>query len=103
MTEQKKGTEQVSAKQKTLKVGMIGIGMGAAEILPAFDALEQIELVAGADLNPVTLRAFQERYPKVRTYESAEALCADPNVDAVWISTPNKYHAPQSILAAGHG
>src|SRR5204863_9928087 len=35
-----------------------------------------------------------------RAYDSAEALCADPDVDAVWVATPNPFHAPHTILAA---
>lgn len=89
--------------KKTLRVGMIGIGMGAAEILPAFDSAEQVELVAGADPNPIVRGAFQARYPAARLYESAEELCRDNRVDAVWISTPNRFHAPQAVLAAQHG
>lgn len=93
----------MSAKQRILKVGLIGIGLGASEILPAFDATDKIELVAGADLNATVRHAFKERYPGATLYETAEALCADKNVEAVWISTPNRFHGPQSILAARHG
>ncbi len=93
----------MSTNKKTLKVGMIGIGMGAAEILPAFDALDHVELVAGADPDPIVRKAYQERYPSARLYETDVELCRDKNVDAVWISTPNRFHAPQAILAANHG
>ena len=33
---------------RKLRIGMIGIGVGGAEILPAMDTMESIELVAGA-------------------------------------------------------
>ena len=32
-----------------------------------------------------------------------EELCADPDVEAVWISTPNQFHAEHAITAAEHG
>ena len=34
---------------------------------------------------------------------SIEALCEDPEVDAVWIATPTTLHCPHSVLAAEHG
>jgi phthalate 4,5-cis-dihydrodiol dehydrogenase len=92
-----------NAPARTLKLGLIGIGVGANEFLPAFEANKEIELVAGADVVPETRQRFQERYPQAKVYESAEALCADPNVEAVWIATPNRFHAPHTILAANAG
>jgi phthalate 4,5-cis-dihydrodiol dehydrogenase len=39
----------------------------------------------------------------VKTYASIEALCDDPDIDAVWIATPNTCHCPHVILAAERG
>jgi phthalate 4,5-cis-dihydrodiol dehydrogenase len=88
---------------RTLKVGMIGIGVGGAEILPAMEAMDTVDVVAGADVVPATLERFSERFPNSRTYSSAEALCNDPDVDAVWVSSPNRFHAEHTILAANSG
>ena len=82
---------------------MIGIGVGGAEILPAMESMDQIELVAGADIVPATLERFAERYPKARTYLSAKDLCDDANVEAVWVSSPNRLHADHAIMAAERG
>ncbi len=88
---------------RTLRIGMIGIGVGGAEILPAMEAMDTVEVVAGADVVPTTLERFSERFPNSKTYGSAEALCQDPNVDAVWVSSPNRFHAEHTILAARSG
>jgi phthalate 4,5-cis-dihydrodiol dehydrogenase len=88
---------------RTLKIGMIGIGVGGAEILPAMEAMDTVEVVAGADIVPTTLERFSERFPDAKTYASAEGLCADPAVDAVWVSSPNRLHAEHTILAARSG
>ncbi len=88
--------------QRKLKLGIVGIGVGASEILPAMEATPNIELLAGADVNPRVRETFEKRY-HARTYDSVEKLCDDPEVEAVWISTPNKFHAPHTIVAAERG
>jgi len=88
---------------RKLKIGLAGIGVGAAEILPAMEGMPELDLVGGADLVPETLQRFRERYPDARTYDSVAKLCADPELDAVWIATPNRFHAEHAILAAEHG
>jgi phthalate 4,5-cis-dihydrodiol dehydrogenase len=89
-------------KKRTLKMGMVGIGVGGTEMLPDFEAMEEIDLVAGADLNPETRARFAARY-EAKAYATIEELCADPEVEAVWISTPNRFHAEHTIIAANHG
>ena len=88
---------------KPLKLGVIGIGVGAAEMLPPMERAPYIDLFAGADVNPDVRERFQARYETARVYDSAEALCKDPDVEAVWISTPNRFHGPMTVLAANHG
>ena len=88
---------------KPLKLGVIGVGVGAAEMLPPMERASYIDLFAGADIDPDVRERFKARYPNARVYASAEELVADPDVEAVWISTPNRFHAPMTILAANHG
>jgi phthalate 4,5-cis-dihydrodiol dehydrogenase len=92
-----------AAPTKTIRMGMVGIGVGGAEILPAMDSTPGIELYAGADINPITRERFQARYPEAKVYDSIEAMCADPDLDAVWVSTPNRFHAPHTIHALNSG
>jgi phthalate 4,5-cis-dihydrodiol dehydrogenase len=99
--EQEKTTVQPRSGRK-LKIGIVGIGVGASEILPAMEAMPQLELAAGADVNQRVRETFKERYG-ARVYDSIEKLCQDPDVEAVWVSTPNKFHAAHTITAAQHG
>ena len=92
-----------SVDTKPLKLGVIGIGVGAAEMLPPMERAPYIDLFAGADVNPDVRERFQARYEEARVYDSAEALCKDPDVEAVWISTPNRFHGPMTVMAANHG
>lgn len=87
---------------RKLRLGIAGVGVGASEILPQMEAMAEIELVAAADINSRVLETFRRRY-SARTYDSIERLCSDPDVEAVWVSTPNKFHATHTIVAAQHG
>lgn len=65
-------------RQRRLKIGIAGIGVGGSQVLPAMAAMPQIELVAGADINPLTRQRFLDRYPDARAYDCCEAFAARP-------------------------
>ena len=88
---------------RKIRLGVIGVGVGAAEMLPPMEQADYIDLFAAADVNPDVRSRFAERYPNARVYDDAKALLSDPDVDAVWISTPNRFHGPMTIMAAEHG
>jgi len=72
-------------------------------MLPVMATMPQLQLVAGADINPVTRERFQTRYPEARVYPSAAELCADSDVEAVWVSSPNRFHCEHAVQAMRHG
>ena len=92
----------MTTQARTLHVGVVGLGLAAASVIPAMVAMPHVNLVAGADIKPRTLQVFKEQYG-ARTYSSIEALCDDPDIDTVWIATPNTCHCPHVILAAERG
>lgn len=92
----------VSPNQRTLKFGVAGIGNAGGGILSKMHSMPGIEVVAAADLRRNALETFERDYGG-RGYDSIEKLCQDPNVDAIWIATPNHLHAPNAITAAEHG
>ncbi|HVA24188.1 MAG TPA: Gfo/Idh/MocA family oxidoreductase [Chloroflexota bacterium] len=88
---------------RQLKIGIAGIGVGATEILPAMESMPELDLFAGADLVAETRDLFQKRFEGVKAYDSVEKLCQDPDIEAVWVATPNRFHAEHAIMAAEHG
>jgi phthalate 4,5-cis-dihydrodiol dehydrogenase len=84
-------------------MGMAGLGQGAAGTLPAMAAMPEIELVAGADRNPAMREGFVARYPDARAHDSVEAMCADPEIDAIWVATPNRFHCEHALTAMRRG
>jgi phthalate 4,5-cis-dihydrodiol dehydrogenase len=85
-----------------LRLGIAGLGGAAAQVLPAIQTLEQIELTAVADVRKEAIESFAQKY-RVETFNSLEEMVQSPNVDAVWIATPNLFHSEHTILAAEHG
>ena len=86
-----------------LRVGVLGIGIGASSLLRSIAAAPFASLAAGADTNGDVLGRFSETFPTARCYNDAAALCRDSDIDVVWISTPTALHAEHAILAANHG
>ena len=90
------------AEARTLKVAIAGLGVGSTQIIPAMAQMPGMQLVAAADFRKDALEAFRQKYGG-RVYDSVDKLCADSEVEAVWISTPNQFHCEHVITAAEHG
>ncbi len=86
---------------KMLRLGVAGLGVASTQILPPISALPHIKIAAACDLRIDALQKFRQTY-QGETYTSVEGLCASPNVDAVYIATPNQLHAQHAITAAEH-
>jgi phthalate 4,5-cis-dihydrodiol dehydrogenase len=67
------------------------------------ESMPELDLMAGADVVPETLQRFKQRFPGARTFDSVAAMCADPDVEAIWVASPNRFHAEHAITAAEHG
>lgn len=89
--------------ERTLKAGVVGLGRGAARMVREMDVSPSVELYAAADIDADVLARFQAKFPRARAYDSIEKLAADPEVDAVFLSTPNRLHAEHAILLAEAG
>jgi phthalate 4,5-cis-dihydrodiol dehydrogenase len=82
-----------------LKVGLAGLGVVSRGILPSISKVEGARLTAVADIRPEAREQAAARYG-VETFDDVAAMCASPNVDAVWIATPNAFHAEHATIAA---
>jgi phthalate 4,5-cis-dihydrodiol dehydrogenase len=86
----------------TLKVGIAGLGSVSRTVLGNVNKVPDVKLTAVADLRQEPLARAASEYG-VETFTSVEAMCASPNVDAIWVCTPNQFHAEHTIMAAEHG
>jgi len=85
-----------------LRVGLAGLGAASAQILPCFRDVPGVRLTAGADLRAEARAAFTAAYG-LPAFESVEDMCKSPEVDLVWIATPNTMHCEHTIAAARAG
>ena len=90
---------------KKLKVGIIGTGWIAESHIECYKQMEDVEIVAGADLIPGKAEAFFKRYglEGVRCYPSHKELLDNEELDAVSVCTYNRQHAIPTIYALGKG
>jgi predicted dehydrogenase len=61
-------------------------------------------VVALCDLVPERMEAFAKDLPgPVKQFSDYHKMCADPEVDAVFVGTPNQYHVPVALAAVEAG
>jgi predicted dehydrogenase len=89
---------------QSLGVGLLGYAqsVGQAHGL-GIEATEGLTLRAACDLDQRRLQQAQQDFPNLKTYDSADALALDPEVDVVIVATPPNTHARLSLqmMAAG--
>jgi predicted dehydrogenase len=61
------------------------------------------DLVAAADIKPAALDEAKKQFNVTKTYDDHKGLVADPNVTAIVVGTPNKFHAEHAIAALRAG
>jgi phthalate 4,5-cis-dihydrodiol dehydrogenase len=87
---------------RRLRLGVAGLGRGFTVMLPTLASDPRIELVAAADPRPEATRRFAADFG-ARTYASVEALCSDPDAEAIYVATPHQHHAAHVVHAATAG
>ena len=87
---------------RRLRIGVAGLGRAFSVMLPTFTRDPRVELVAGADPRAEARTRFESDFGG-KAYETVEALCADANVELIYIATPHQHHAEHVRLAADAG
>lgn len=85
-----------------IRIGVIGLGMAGAAMIPAIEAHPDFILAGAADLNP-ELRARFARDHSSNINASATDLIRRDDIDAVYIATPHQLHREHVVLAAENG
>ena len=87
---------------KPLRLGVIGLGRAFTIMLPTFLHDPRVRLAGATDPIAAARRQFEADLG-APAYDSIEALCAAPDVQAVYVATPHQLHAEHVCLAASFG
>jgi 1,5-anhydro-D-fructose reductase (1,5-anhydro-D-mannitol-forming) len=84
--------------------GLIGASTIAREwMIPAIRALPENRIVAIAGSDPARTASYAREQGIATAASSIEALVADPDIDAIYISTTNERHHDQALAAIQAG
>jgi phthalate 4,5-cis-dihydrodiol dehydrogenase len=85
-----------------LRVGVAGLGSVAAQILPCFRDLPGVRLAGAADQRQEARDQFAKSFD-LPVFAEVEALYRSPDIDAIWVATPNTVHCEHAVAAAKNG
>lgn len=73
------------------------------KVVPAIKQVKDAKVIAAYSRDIKRAEAFAEKHDIPRAYGSIEALVNDPEIEAVFISSPNALHAQHTLKAAATG
>ncbi len=85
-----------------IRLGILGLGRAFTLMLPTFANDKRIQLVAAFDPRQSACQLFTQDFGGV-CHDSVEDLCADPNVEWIYLATPQQLHKEHVCMAARHG
>lgn len=87
---------------KTIKWGMIGLGEIAHQFAQSFQT-DKAELTAVGSRTLQKAYEFSEAYGVPKAYGSYEELAYDPEIDIVYLATPNSHHKDNMMMLLKSG
>jgi predicted dehydrogenase len=86
-----------------IRWGIIGTGFIAGEFAKGLKSVPQAQLLGVASKQAANAETFSQVFGIPRFYRSCEELVQDPDIDVVYIGTPNYTHKDLSILCLEAG
>ncbi|MEM8673674.1 MAG: Gfo/Idh/MocA family oxidoreductase [Cyanobacteria bacterium P01_G01_bin.67] len=88
---------------QTIRWGIIGTGFIAGEFARGLKSVPQAQLLGIASRKVANAQTFSQIFQVPRFYDSCEELVQDPDINVVYIGTPNYTHKDLSILCLEAG
>ena len=86
-----------------LRVGIIGCGWAGEQHIRAYRSLEDVVVLAVADINEGKAKRFATKWKVKAWYKDYRMLLKNPEIDAVSICVPHHLHSKISVEAAEMG
>jgi len=90
------------AIESTLRVGVLGLGLGRQRAL-GYLQNENAQLCAVCDINSQRVQKLLVEHPEVHGYDDFETMLKQEELDIANVSTPDWMHLEQSVTAMQHG
>lgn len=85
-----------------VRIGIVGMGIGQANGR-ALAANPRGRVVALCDLVPARMEEFAAVLPEpVQFFTDYSEMCRSPEIDAIFVGTPNQLHVPMALEAIRH-
>jgi predicted dehydrogenase len=88
---------------RTIRWGILGTGTVAGDFAVGLGFLPDARLAAVGSQDPARARSFAAHFGVPRAHGSYEALVHDPDVDVVYVASPNPFHKAHALLALEAG
>ncbi|HWC16434.1 MAG TPA: Gfo/Idh/MocA family oxidoreductase [Terriglobales bacterium] len=88
-----------------VRYGILGFGLHAVRrLMPGFAQAKRCTVTGLWRRDPGKAREAVEQYKQfpLRIFDSPEALCASPEVDAIFVASPDALHLQHVLLAVEH-
>jgi xylose dehydrogenase (NAD/NADP) len=86
-----------------MRLGLLSTADINRKVIPGARASDKIELLAVASRDQARAEEYARTWEIERAYGSYEALLADPDIEAIYISLPNNMHREWSIKSLEAG
>lgn len=87
-----------------IRFGIVGFGLHAVKrMMPGFGYSENCRVVALSRRDMAQARESAQQFGVPLAFDSADELCRHPEVDAVFVTTPNVCHLSDVLTALKHG
>ena len=93
----------MSSKGNKVRAAIVGMGIGRPNGR-AIAKNPRGQVVALCDLVKARMKDFAKELPgKVKLFTDYKKMCKDPDIDAVFVGTPNQWHVPIALEAVRNG
>jgi predicted dehydrogenase len=86
-----------------VRVGLAGLGRFGKLHAAVLSEMASVELAAVCDPQPDEVAAMVTRYQSARGFSDFEEMLASAELDAVFIVSPEPFHAEQALIALSRG
>ncbi|WP_101698320.1 Gfo/Idh/MocA family protein [Clostridium minihomine] len=88
---------------KQWKIGILGTGNIAGKMADTLRQMPEVSLHAAAARDLSRAQSFAAEYGAQKAYGSYEELAKDPEIELIYIATPNNYHRDHAMLCLQNG